>query len=1744
MDELDDLLSDIDDDDEQGELPVSHPRQSAASLAAPKPAPKEEDGDGLFDAILDEPLAEPPAASAGKGPPGPSSAAVTLRAAKPTGGPSLPSLAPDDDDDDENEPTRAIASVRGIAEAIAAATAAEAGEAAEEEPSAEDLEAIAAAEALDDEPATSLRVGPESLPGGDADGSPPSVLTPPSLRPVPPKTFPHEQDASVRLLQDHQRDAWAARATWLHAEAQALEDKVARARALVTVSELFAMAGEEATARTIAAEARDLAPSLPFAQRQLRGLLDREGDSKGVLEVLDAEARVMPTPSARTHSVLLAAEVARLRLGDPEGAKKRFEQASRVLPADPRAHLQRFCEALAAPDPDPQAPAELPRIPLPDAKDLAPLGKAFAQVAAHRGLPVKGNRLPGSLYESLLRARAFLGKGDVASALSNIDALRNAPELAGGAGWIAAVLAGSKAETRKRAVEALQSVLGGSHGDVARRALAGYAVELADAQAARAAMEGATSSAFEAGDRVALAALTGGSREEAEPWLNALLGDSELSPITAAASAALGSPTDENRKLYPVGSLRSKAAVSLGRMLASVMDRKDRSLSSNREFDDAVLAYADVAPDNGIARALKLELDVDAGRGSRVAQVISSWPTDDLDRDRDQALAGALIGEAAGEVERAIADLDRARLTDAKHEGAARARAAHGDAKTASKIITELADSIGAGPRAAVLLTEAAVRLIDAGEMDDAEPLLRRAAEAAPKLPVALHLGERAARAKGDRDSLIEWLRTRRGSSEDTIEQALDLVREALLVSDTDAAGAASLLEQALRARPVDVGLRELYERLAPEPPADRAAWRSELASKSTGMEAARFALEAALEYERAGDLERAAAEARRAMAAGETLLAPICAYRCAIAGHGAGDMIDTLLPRARETDDAVERLEIYERLADLDELGRNDAASGLLWRKSILEESPSHLPTLRRVASALMAAGRDEELEPIALEIARALDNHEAVAHALVSARLRLRAGTWEDTREPVELAYRHEPRGLFTLRQMAAHARAQGKQGLAIEIDRQLIERTQRASEVATLSLRAAESAVAGGDIDSARAHLTRAIEAVPQHFVAHLALAGVAEQVGDSTGAATALEAAAEAAVSQDEKARDLYRAAALWQDRVQDVKRARLALERVSAIDPAYEDVFQRLQTIYIAEGARAELASLLERRLEAVTDPAERIEMEVLRGRALADVGDSAAAKGALAAALEANPDHTEALSIFANVSAAEQDWLDAERAWIHLARLAPDPARQVEIYMRLGGLYDEHLPNPERAELAYNEILKREPNSEIARERLVTLYKRTGDTAKAIEQQTILINNAEAPEAKCRRTTELASIYEATGDNKKAEATLVQARKTWPKDDVALASLARFYQRTNQATPLNVLLDRALADARRALSTGRFEVQLFGTVATVAELRGKHDAARIAHAVVALLEGNDAALEGAGQAAADPRLDDLLAPEVISPAFRDLLKRTGSLLDTAVPYDMTAARAAPLPPQQAELGERIRALANAYGFDDVSIHVSTVLGAVCIPASAHPPTLVLGQPLLASPREDVRDFLIHRALKILQTNSSAFSRTAPIDLWPLLAAYLKLFSPSWSPQGIEASRLNEAYGRLSRAMTQAADPNLGALAADIIGNIGNRASTLNTAINSWGNRAALLAIGDPSIALSGIAWASGNINAPPASGKDRVTWIGRNAEARDIAVYLVSDAYADARTHLGLVAAAPPADDETQALADESIEDA
>src|SRR5690606_5564897 len=188
-----------------------------------------------------------------------------------------------------------------------------------------------------------------------------------------------------------------------------------------------------------------------------------------------------------------------------------------------------------------------------------------------------------------------------------------------------------------------------------------------------------------------------------------------------------------------------------------------------------------------------------------------------------------------------------------------------------------------------------------------------------------------------------------------------------------------------------------------------------------------------------------------------------------------------------------------------------------------------------------------------------------------------------------------------------------------------------------------------------------------------------------------------------------------------------QRAVHALEAALEHDITHAEAFQRLQASYVRAKETQKLAELLERRLAATRDPEERVSIEVMRGRALAGVGEKQAAKQALTAALDANPEHAEALDAFAELCKEEGDWAGAEQAWIRLARHVGDAERQAAIYTKLGALYDDQLPNPERAEMAYQEVLKRQPDNIGATQRLIETYVQLGNEERAVALQQQLI---------------------------------------------------------------------------------------------------------------------------------------------------------------------------------------------------------------------------------------------------------------------------------------------------------------------------------------------------------------------------------------------------------------------------------
>jgi predicted Zn-dependent protease len=814
-----------------------------------------------------------------------------------------------------------------------------------------------------------------------------------------------------------------------------------------------------------------------------------------------------------------------------------------------------------------------------------------------------------------------------------------------------------------------------------------------------------------------------------------------------------------------------------------------------------------------------------------------------------------------------------------------------------------------------------------------------------------------------------------------------------------------------------------------------------------------------------------------------------------------------------------------FERLAAVDATARQDSASAFRWHRSILDEFHHYAPSLRYIEHHLIGEGRDEELEPIATTIANVLRGSgagECTAHAELAARLRLRRtdSKWDGTRDMVELAAAEADPPLWALRMLQAHTRARGDDAAFLTATLRLLDRSSRSAETAALLVQAADAASRLGRLEEARSLLERATTEDPGDVLAWTLLAEVRGRAGDARGAAEACEALARSSALREHQLRAWHEAGCIWQEGARDDERAVIALEAAGAIDIAYKDVFDRLSHLYGARKMVAELASLLERRIVGITDPDERLAMEVRRGRVLLEASDAQGARRAFEAALAERPEDAGALSAFADLCAGERDWEAAEQALVRLSRLLPTQEEQRHVYARLGDLYAHHLTNLSRAEVALKEVLKRSPDDLETTEKLVEIYKRQNDSASAAELQQGLVARARSPEEKRKRILELASIHEQVGhDNRRAEQSLEAARREFPEDIAALKALADFYVRHQQTPAFHVLLDRVGGDARRALAAGRVSPPLFEVLATMFELRGKKDAARVARGVLAAIEGKNADIPGGGNRAFDPRLDDLLAPEALTAPLRALLARTGDVLDHVSPVDLRGLRATLLP-ADAPLARLAAGIGQSIGLGAVQIFVSPKLASACIPVGSAPPAIILGDALPGDAR--FATFLVLRALKLVQARVCALTRAAPADVAILVSAWLKCFNPAWQPQGLSPTALNAVSGRLQAAMPPSLAPDVVTLALEAAATLGAHAGTLGVQAVAWADRTAMLALGDPNAALDALAAAGGIAGGASSDPKERAAWIARSPEPRDLIAFTVSDAFAEARSRLGL----------------------
>jgi hypothetical protein len=1563
-------------------------------------------------------------------------------------------------------------------------------------------------------------------------------------RPAP--VFEDEAPAAT-LLDEAARVQMIARARRIEAEARTRKDAREIARGLLVASELFAIAGlhDDATERAI--EARQVEPSLALAHVQARALT-LESASVGAsthLAALDAEARNVTTLAGQVHALLLGADLARAQ-GDEEEAAQRWERATRVNPADPRAPIARAARSLSRGDlTTATTDASLEGLP-------APIAAALRTALRLRGREQSGPGEAGGIgaNDSLRRARLAFEKRDLDTVARQLAEVRSVPELATAATWLASMVGAVRPELRAEATQWLRPLGARPETETAaRRALAARALEMGDKALGDSLVS--EQDPFTPAERALITLLLG------LPVANNESLDlvSETSPALGAALAAVSIVgTDEDpaaarrgRAARAAGSPTTRKLVSTGRLLADLggADGDDpRAAAVQAAIDDL---GAD-APES--LRAVGIELAVRARRYSFVSDALAAWlgGNDASASPRDRNLAAALVAEVSGDEPRAIAAYHAAQEADRSDAASVRALLTLDLEASPRELLAPLAaerSDVAAG----LARLESAAR----SRGDDAAQLtaLEQSQRAAPFLPMASFVGEAIARRAGDIDALVGFRRERRAQATDPLELALIDTTDARNweLPGYDAERTAERLEDAHDAFPDDVALRELAERHRAlssiggngddqARSAASAAWFEKQADAATGEAKVTYLTEAARLRRLSGDRDAALNLVRAARLAGGEGLPRLALDRAELESGESLRVATELEKRIKASEDEAERTELRRRLAALP--GQEPEARARRYRE-LLDLDLEHLPTLRALEHALIDSRRgiandnadDERAVTATRELARvsSLIAHltrgsaggESQAHAQLAVRLHLSVDQpWEETRELAVLSANDARPTLWALRFADAHARAEGDDPWQYASSRALVQRVTEPNELAFLRTRAGEAALRVHRLQEATDLFARATTDDPGDVVAWGRLAEARRRARDLVGAGEALESLAKASLVSSHRRAAYAAAARWWLDEAHDEPRGIRALEEAAAIALGDDELFDRLLDLYARSGQRAELAALLERRLAEVDDPEARAALEVQRGKALAEMGDLDAASQALESALATDANNSAALRVYASIAMKRSDWTAAEQTLVSLARLVADPAEQRSIYASLGTLYAQHLDNLPRAEVAYQEVLKRAPDDVPTLEKLAALYQQQNDIGRAVEVQTQLVSLATDPTGRRARMLEMAHLYEhVAGEPRRAEQVLDAARKEAPLDVEVLRALVDFYQRHRQGPAINVLLDRVGGDARRAIAAGRIVPAQLEQLVVVYELRERRRSAELVSASLRALRGEAASIRGAEGRAFDPNLDELLAPELLSPSLRVLLARTGDALDAATPVDLRAVKAAQLPGSLTAWAQRVNAVALASGVAQLQMLTSAAAGTMVVPCSSTPPILLVGD-LLAGFPEGPRTFLAYRALKLAHAHASALIRTPPKELGVLVSAWLQLFNPGWAPQGIAPQALADATRRMKGGIPKQLPPDLSVAALEVAGAVLPHLGQLGLTALGWANRTALLATGDLGAAFDAIALASGRRGGAPTDPQQRTAWITSNAEARDLLAFSVGEAYAEARHSLRL----------------------
>ncbi|MFU8804187.1 MAG: tetratricopeptide repeat protein, partial [Bradymonadaceae bacterium] len=223
----------------------------------------------------------------------------------------------------------------------------------------------------------------------------------------------------------------------------------------------------------------------------------------------------------------------------------------------------------------------------------------------------------------------------------------------------------------------------------------------------------------------------------------------------------------------------------------------------------------------------------------------------------------------------------------------------------------------------------------------------------------------------------------------------------------------------------------------------------------------------------------------------------------------------------------------------------------------------------------------------------------------------------------------------------------------------------------------------------------------------------------------------------------------RMAAVYETQFQDYDRAVEAYNNVLMVDVENETAIENLERLFRMLERWFELVDVLQRHIEVAEYAEQKIELFAELGRVQRDhARDAHAAVEAFVQALEIDGGQVELWRELANLYEVTSNWESSNVAYTQLVERVESEEEQLNLYHRMGQIFEGELHDDTSAEEAYNAALRRAPGHPDVLDALRGLYTRQQEWQGLIRILKQAEGSSRDLEAKAQYMCEIGSVYQ------------------------------------------------------------------------------------------------------------------------------------------------------------------------------------------------------------------------------------------------------------------------------------------------------------------------------------------------------------------------------------------------------------